>query len=277
MSEAAKEDAGKASQEKKSKKKKASKSAEQKVKEPVEEPTVNEAVAKEPVEEEKIPNSEQEPTVDSEEVPADAKEVEENVSAEVPEKVADEPVKKAPARPESPPAVASNYDEERKKKMDMEKLIELKEAFSLFDFNHDGIIDMEDLKFTFASMGKPNMPEEQLKQMLGETSDPVDFDAFVTLFGFKVTSMDTEEEFTAALAKWDWKGTGMISEERLKGDLLKFGDRFSVKEVDCALEEAPVYVQEGVPMIDYIKFSSNICGFRNVEKSRQEQKSAENA
>lgn len=161
------------------------------------------------------------------------------------------------------------------KPMDLEKLVELKEAFSLFDFNRDGIIDLQDLKYTFASMGRPDYPEEEMKKMLSETTDPCDFDAFVALFGYKVSTLDTEDVFRNALATWDMKGVGMIPEQRLKRDIQCFGDKFTGKETDNALEEAPVFVNEGASMIDYTKFSNNICGFQNVEKTRRYQKELE--
>ncbi|XP_035726049.1 myosin regulatory light chain 2-like isoform X3 [Vespa mandarinia] len=130
-------------------------------------------------------------------------------------------------------------------KSDLIKLSELKEAFQLFDFNCDGIIDLEDLKFTFITMGKPDVSEEQLQRMLSEIPTPIDFDAFITLFG-------------------------------IRDDLQKFGDKFTIKEVDRALEEAPIYLLDGNAMIDYIKFSNNICGFQNLTKARQYQKNLEN-
>ncbi|XP_047350505.1 myosin regulatory light chain RLC-A-like isoform X2 [Vespa velutina] len=150
------------------------------------------------------------------------------------------------------------------------------EAFQLFDFNCDGIIDLEDLKFTFITMGKPDVSEEQLQRMLSEIPTPIDFDAFITLFGQKVSEMDSEEVITAALSTWDMRNIGMIPENKIRDDLQKFGDKFTIKEVDRALEEAPIYLQDGNAMIDYIKFSNNICGFQNLAKARQYQKNLEN-
>ncbi|XP_046743580.1 myosin regulatory light chain 12A-like [Diprion similis] len=159
---------------------------------------------------------------------------------------------------------------------DFRKLAELKEAFHLFDINRDGYIDKEDLKFTFTSMGKPDVTDEALDQMLIEmSSSDVDFDAFVKLFGYKVVELDPEEELLAALSKWDYLGNGMISEERLKRDLQAWGDKFSAKEAERALEEAPLYKKDGDTFIDYVKFCQDICGLRNVEKTRDIEKEAE--
>ncbi|XP_015597213.1 myosin regulatory light chain, striated muscle, 25 kDa isoform [Cephus cinctus] len=159
--------------------------------------------------------------------------------------------------------------------LDFRKLAELKEAFHLFDINKDGVIDLADLKFTFASLGKPDIPEEQLQQMLNEMPDPVDFDAFVMLFGYKATELDPEFVLLEALSKWDYEGNGMIAEERIRHDLQTWGDKFTKREVDYALEEAPLYTKKGITSIDYIKFCNNICGFRNVQKSRKIEKQGE--
>ncbi|XP_012261477.2 myosin regulatory light chain [Athalia rosae] len=158
---------------------------------------------------------------------------------------------------------------------DFRKLAELKEAFYLFDINQDGFIDKEDLKFTFTSMGRQDVSDETLDKMLSEmSSEAVDFDAFVKLFGYKAVELDPEEELLDALSKWDYLGNGMISEERLKRDLQGWGDKFSDIETERALEEAPVYKKDGNTMIDYVKFCNNICGLRNVEKTRQIEKEA---
>lgn len=250
------------SKEDKKKKKKGTKS-----KEPAEEQSVTEEVVKE-AEPQKVATEVEEPSDVPEEKVTEVAEPE-PVPASGP--IA-EPVEEArkPSRKES-----KKEDKKEIKRSDLEKLTELKEAFSLFDFNHDGVIDLQDLKYTFASLGRPDYPEEEMQKMLKEATQPCDFDAFVALFGYKVSTLDTEEVFTKALSTWDMRGIGMIPEDRFKRDIRCFGDKFTGKETDNALEEAPVYVNEGAPMIDYAKFSSNICGFRNVERTRKYQKEIE--
>lgn len=254
MSEGEKEINVKESQEKKTKKKKPSKAAEE-----IEQVTpspkeVTEKESKQEVKKEEKPNVETSSAGNSQDVP--------KMKADILDDI---------------PLFKNTKIREEVGKEDMTKLLELREAFQLFDFNRDGIIDLEDLKFTFVTMGRPDISEEQLKQMLSEMPSPVNFDAFVSVFGRKVTEMDPEEVFTAALSTWDMRDTGMIPEEKIRGDLQNFGDKFTLKDVDRALEEAPVYVQDGNAMIDYVKFSNNICGFRNLIKAREHQKKSENA
>lgn len=42
--------------------------------------------------------------------------------------------------------------------------------------------------------------------------DPLDFEAFVLLLGFKTIELDPEEVLIDALSKWDRNGTGYIPE-----------------------------------------------------------------
>ncbi|KAK2115145.1 hypothetical protein P7K49_005771 [Saguinus oedipus] len=63
---------------------------------------------------------------------------------------------------------------------------EFKEAFTLMDQNRDGFIDKEDLKDTYASLGKTNVKDDELDAMLKEASGPINFTMFLNLFGEKL-------------------------------------------------------------------------------------------
>lgn len=43
----------------------------------------------------------------------------------------------------------------------------------MFDFDQDGIISEYDLKRTFASLGRPDIEEEELQHMLSEVSTTI--------------------------------------------------------------------------------------------------------
>ena len=53
------------------------------------------------------------------------------------------------------------------------------------DQNKDGFIDKDDLKDTFAALGR-QPPDSEVDAMLGEASGPINFTMFITLFGEKV-------------------------------------------------------------------------------------------
>ncbi|KOB73661.1 Myosin regulatory light chain 10 [Operophtera brumata] len=79
--------------------------------------------------------------------------------------------------------------------------------------------------------------------------NPLDFDGFVNLLGFKTLELDSEETLVAALS-------------RIRHDLMTWGDRFTDKEADYALDDAPVVVKDGNTMIDYVRFCSQLCGLK---------------
>lgn len=45
--------------------------------------------------------------------------------------------------------------------------------------------------------------------------NPLDFDAFVMLLGYKTIELDPEDVLMEALSKWDVGQTGLISEDKL--------------------------------------------------------------
>ncbi|KAL4707294.1 hypothetical protein ACJJTC_019832 [Scirpophaga incertulas] len=153
--------------------------------------------------------------------------------------------------------------------LDESKLFELKEAFLLFDLDGDGCIDHNDLRGTLVSLGE-KVDEQAVRNMLAEAPNPLDFDAFVNLLGYKTLELDSEDTLVAALSRWDKDNSGLISEERIRHDLMSFGDRFTEKEADYALDEAPIIQKNGDPMIDYIKFCSQLAGLRKPNKKLEQ-------
>ncbi|GLH08749.1 Tripeptidyl-peptidase 2 [Gryllus bimaculatus] len=165
------------------------------------------------------------------------------------------------------PPAATKKDIDLLQDLDENKLMELKEAFELFDYNQDGFIDYKDLKLTYQTLGYPDVPDDDIANMLAEAISPLDFDAFVILLGYKTIEMDPEAVLTEALACWDYDNSGLISEDRIKHDLVTWGDKFTPEEAEQALEDAPIYVsKKGVTMIDYMKFSNTLCGLRKKAK-----------
>ncbi|XP_049871102.1 uncharacterized protein LOC126370297 [Pectinophora gossypiella] len=152
--------------------------------------------------------------------------------------------------------------------LDETKVFELKEAFLLFDLDGDGCIDFNDLRGTLISLGE-KVDEQAVKNMMSEAPAPLDFDGFVHLLGYQTLELDSEETLVDALSRWDRDNSGFISEERIRHDLMTWGDRFTEKEADYALDDAPVTQKGGRPMIDYIKFCSQLCGLRKAKKNEK--------
>ncbi|KAI8420785.1 hypothetical protein MSG28_007993 [Choristoneura fumiferana] len=145
--------------------------------------------------------------------------------------------------------------------MDETKLFELKEAFLLFDLDGDGCIDHNDLRGTLVSLGE-HVEEKHVQSMLSEAPNPLDFDGFVNLLGYKTLELDSEETLIAALSRWDRNNSG------IRHDLMTWGDRFTEKEADYALDDAPTSQLGGKTMIDYVRFCSQLCGLRKANKKQ---------
>uniref|UniRef100_A0A8D1EAE5 Myosin light chain 11 n=1 Tax=Sus scrofa TaxID=9823 RepID=A0A8D1EAE5_PIG len=93
---------------------------------------------------------------------------------------------------------------------DQTQIQEFKEAFTVIDQNRDGIIDKEDLRDTFAAMGRLNVKNEELDAMMKEASGPINFTVFLTMFGEKLKGADPEDVITGAFKVLDPEGKGTI-------------------------------------------------------------------
>jgi len=115
---------------------------------------------------------------------------------------------------------------------------EFKEAFQLMDQNKDGIVDKNDLRATFDALGRL-VSEKDLDEMLGEAPGPLNFTMFLTIFGERVSGTDDEDVIVKAFAVYD-QGDGKCASDKLKHDLMQWGERFKEKEVDECFEQAPI-------------------------------------
>jgi len=126
---------------------------------------------------------------------------------------------------------------------------EFKEAFQLMDQNKDGIVDKNDLRATFDALGRL-VQEKELDEMLGEAPGPLNFTMFLTIFGERVSGTDDEDVIVKAFAVYD-QGDGKCPAEKLKHDLMQWGERFKEKDVEECFEQAPI---DGKGMIDLKKY-----------------------
>eukprot|EP00064_Thunnus_orientalis_P018813 superscaffoldBa00004464_g18919 len=71
---------------------------------------------------------------------------------------------------------------------------EFKEAFTIMDQNRDGFIDKGDLRDTYAALGRLNVGNDELDEMMKEAPGPINFTIFLAMFGEKLKDKFTEEE-----------------------------------------------------------------------------------
>ncbi|XP_030055466.1 myosin regulatory light chain 2, atrial isoform [Microcaecilia unicolor] len=119
---------------------------------------------------------------------------------------------------------------------------EFKEAFSCIDQNRDGIITKSDLKETYAQLGKMNVKDEELEEMLKEGKGPINFTVFLTLFGEKLNGTDPEDTIVNAFKLLDPNGTGNVHQDELKQLLMTQADKFTAEEVEQTFAVTPIDV-----------------------------------
>ncbi|XP_017176540.2 myosin regulatory light chain 10 isoform X2 [Mus musculus] len=106
-------------------------------------------------------------------------------------------------------------------------------AFTIMDQNRDGFIDKEDLRDTFAALGRINVKNEELEAMVKEAPGPINFTVFLTMFGEKLKGTDPEETILHAFKVFDTEGKGFVKADFIKEKLMTQADRFSEEESLC--------------------------------------------
>ncbi|XP_016058516.1 PREDICTED: myosin regulatory light chain 2, ventricular/cardiac muscle isoform [Miniopterus natalensis] len=108
---------------------------------------------------------------------------------------------------------------------------EFKEAFTIMDQNRDGFIDKNDLRDTFAALGRVNVKNEEIDDMIKEAPGPINFTVFLTMFGEKLKGADPEETILNAFKVFDPEGKGVLKADYIKEMLTTQAERFSNEEV----------------------------------------------
>lgn len=169
---------------------------------------------------------------------------------------AEEPAAEAPAPAAEPAAEEAPKKEEPKKKVgnvfalfNQSQIQEFKEAFAMMDQDRDGIIGADDLAAIYQQVGREADPK-QIKEMLAESPEKLNFTHFLTLFGEKLHGTDSETALRDAFIMFDEEKKGKLAEEYVKDLLMNVGDQFSKDEIKQVWKEAPI---EG-GQLDYLKF-----------------------
>ncbi|XP_020861086.1 myosin light chain 5 isoform X2 [Phascolarctos cinereus] len=108
------------------------------------------------------------------------------------------------------------------------------------DQNRDGFIDKEDLKDTYASLGKINVKDDELDAMLKEATGPINFTMFLNLFGEKLNGTDTEETILNAFRMLDSDAKGTIHKDYIKLLLMSQTDKMTAEEIDQLFQFASI-------------------------------------
>uniref|UniRef100_A0A8C4NCR1 Myosin light chain 2 n=1 Tax=Eptatretus burgeri TaxID=7764 RepID=A0A8C4NCR1_EPTBU len=116
---------------------------------------------------------------------------------------------------------------------------EFKEAFTIMDQNRDGFINKDDLRGTFAALGRVNVNTEELDEMIKESPAPINFTVFLTMFGEKLKGSDPEETIMNAFKIFDPEDKGIVNAEEISKMLKTQADRFTPEECKQMFEAFP--------------------------------------
>lgn len=135
-----------------------------------------------------------------------------------------------------------------------EKKADYKDAFSLFDKNHDGFITTKTLGDVLRSLNiNPN--EDELAHMIAEADlngqGGISFEDFIQMMEKRSKETDTEEQIINAFRVFDKNGTGLIAASELFQIMVALGDKLTKEEIDEMIQEADV---DGDGYVNYEEF-----------------------
>ena len=122
------------------------------------------------------------------------------------------------------------------------KLAEFMEAFKIFDKDGNKELSIKELEEAMNEMGQyPSIHE--LRLLISEVSanpDHINEEEFIKLMHSRVNEGDTQNELCEAFKLFDHNGTGLIEIDKLKNEMLKYGNIQLGKpeELEILLQEA---------------------------------------
>jgi len=148
-------------------------------------------------------------------------------------------------------------DTDRKKILESltsEELATFKEAFTVYDKNHDGTITTKELSTVMRSLGQ-NPTDAEVQDMINEVdvdgSGDMEFPEFCVMMVKKMQESDTESEVQEAYRVFDNDRDGYISASELRMIFAALPERLSAEEIDEMLEAAD---EDGSGRFEYSEF-----------------------
>uniref|UniRef100_A0A8C5URH7 Myosin light chain 2 n=1 Tax=Microcebus murinus TaxID=30608 RepID=A0A8C5URH7_MICMU len=113
-------------------------------------------------------------------------------------------------------------------------------VFSMFEQTQ--IQEFKELRVpecVFPALGRVNVKNEEIDDMLKEAPGPINFTVFLTMFGEKLKGADPEETILNAFKVFDPEGKGVLKADYVREMLTTQADRFSKDEVDQMFNAFP--------------------------------------
>eukprot|EP00466_Bigelowiella_natans_P016731 jgi/Bigna1/89126/estExt_fgenesh1_pg.C_440052 len=122
-----------------------------------------------------------------------------------------------------------------------EQLDEIKEAFTLFDTNHTGTINVRELKAAMRALGF-QLKREEVKKMLDDIdkdgNSEITLDEFTNMMAQKMPLRDTKEEILKVFKLFDVDNSGYITLKNLRRICQELGEQLSEQDMAEMIEEA---------------------------------------
>merc|ERR1712002_819072 len=120
------------------------------------------------------------------------------------------------------------------------QVAEFKEGFQYMDRDKDGIIGRGDIRATADDVGV-SLTDQQIDQMVADCPADINFTQLINMFGQRQQggASDEDEVVIAAFAAFA-DADGMIDCDKIKVPLMKWGDRYTEKDVQNFFGLVPV-------------------------------------
>jgi len=108
---------------------------------------------------------------------------------------------------------------------------EFKEGFQVMDKDKDGVVGRDDLKQTFAALGREGT-DEDFESMLNDSPNPINFTTLLSMFASRSSGEQDDDEVIVSAFKTFESKPGEIDPDQFRSMLKAFGDKFTDAEVD---------------------------------------------
>lgn len=145
-----------------------------------------------------------------------------------------------------------------------EKMIsEFKEAFTTFDLDKDGSLNLRELSELMNELGY-HLKENDVADIIGEVdidgNGHIDFKEFMQLMARKIRDADTEEELVECFKLFNQNGDGNIKVDEMKKIMSKlgmmvWGEEITQEEVEAMIDQAD---EDGDGMLSFEEFAKKI-------------------
>eukprot|EP00486_Rosalina_sp_Unknown_P002051 CAMPEP_0201566182 /NCGR_PEP_ID=MMETSP0190_2-20130828/5773_1 /ASSEMBLY_ACC=CAM_ASM_000263 /TAXON_ID=37353 /ORGANISM="Rosalina sp." /LENGTH=222 /DNA_ID=CAMNT_0047984535 /DNA_START=21 /DNA_END=689 /DNA_ORIENTATION=+ len=133
---------------------------------------------------------------------------------------------------------------------------QLKIAFNLFDKDHNGAIDQNELQTVLKTLGQ-NISKEETEEMMSSVDinndGEIDFNEFVEMMENRMFLPSNTMEYQDAFKFFDKNGDGVIDFNELKDVLLSLGEEFTAQDIQDMIDEADTTGNGKVEFHEFIK------------------------